>query len=129
MTGRHPRAIRSRDERGHPVVKHAIEQGHLESGEFYWVRGFATWESADEGRKSIYNAARHLDVSLSSRAQSDILPDPEGGYMLRFRVFAKIEGRRHVIAATGGDPGRLAYNPFTRGEGPPAAQTVSRNPD
>jgi len=118
MSGRHPAGMRSRDERGHPVMHDAIEQGYLESPDYYYCPGFSTWEAANEGRRAINSAARHLGVSCSSRQGEDILTAADGTFTLRFRIFPKNEGRRHVVAATGGDATNLAYNPFSRGGGP-----------
>lgn len=115
--------MRERDERGHPVIKDAIGKGHLETGAYYLVQGLASREIADEARKAVNNAARHLGVSCSARADIDIMPAPDGTFTLRFRVFPKEQGRRHVIATTGGDPGRLAYNPFARAERPVVDET------
>ena len=118
MAGRHPKALGPRDERAHPVVKDAMAKGHVGSGEYYNCDGFATREAANEGRKSINNAARHLGVSCSSKEADDVLALTDGTWRVRFRLFAKNAGRAHVVAQTGGDPSKLAYNPFKRGEGP-----------
>ena len=106
--------MRPRDERGHPVLQDAIDHGYLESPEPYIVPGFSSWEAANEGRKAVNNAARHLGVSCSSRVREDILAAQDGTFTLRFRIFEKNEGRRHVVKTTGGDPHNLAYNPFAR---------------
>lgn len=118
MAGRHPKALRQRDERAHPVIKDAMAKGHLGTGKPYQVDGFATREAADEGRRSINNAARHLGVSCSSRAAEHIEQLTDGTWRVTFRLYPKKEGRRHVHEITGGDPSKLAYNPFQRGEGP-----------
>jgi len=118
MAGRHPHGMRARDERGHPVVRDAIGKGFLESPDSYLVPGFASWEAADEGRRAVNNAARHLGISCSSRQREDILAAADGTFTLRFRIFPKNEGRRHVLQTTGGDPANLAYNPFARAPGP-----------
>ena len=122
MPGRHPAAMRPRDERGHPVLQDAIDHGYLESPEYYTVPGFTSWEAANEGRKAVNNAARHLQVSCSARQREDILAAADGTFTLRFRIFPKNQGRRHVLQATGGDPANLAYNPFARAQGPGAGE-------
>ena len=122
MPGRHPAAMRPRDERGHPVLQDAIGKGYLESPEYYIVPGFASWDAANEGRKAVNNAARHLQVSCSSRRQEDILAAQDGTFTLRFRIFPKNEGRRHIIQTTGGDPANLVYNPFARSLGPEVSE-------
>jgi hypothetical protein len=116
MSGRHPAGMRPRDETAHPVVKHAIEQGYLGTGQPYIVKGFADWEAADRGRRSINNACRHLGVSCSSRAAEHIIQAPDGTFEVHFRLYPKSTGRQYVRQQTGGDPAKLAYNPFQRGE-------------
>lgn len=122
MGGRHPGGMRPRDERGHPIVQHAIDLGYLESPDFYVCPGFTSWNAANEGRKAVNNAARHLGVSCSSRTREDILAAADGTFTLRFRVFAKNDGRRHIVQSTGGDAANLAYNPFARAQGPKAGE-------
>lgn len=106
--------MRSRDERAHPVVQHAIGQGYLERDDYYLIQGFASLEAANEGRKSVNNAARHLGVSCSSAEKTDIFPAADGTFTVRFRIWPKDAGRSHVHRATGGDPANLVYNPFRR---------------
>jgi len=113
--------MRPRDDRAHPVVQHAIDQGYLERDDYYVVSGFADREAANEGRKSINNAARHLGISCSSRESEDVLPAQDGTFTVRFRVWPKAGGRAHVHQAAGGDPANLAYNPFARAPRPPGA--------
>ena len=126
MAGRHPRAMRPRDERAHPVVRDAIDKGFVGSGKYYFVQGFATREAASEGRKSVNNAARHLGVSCSSKEASDVEELTDGTWRLKFRLWAKNEGRGHVHRATRGDPANLAYNPFARAEGPAVGDDGTR---
>lgn len=117
MAGRHPKALRPRDERAHPVVQDAIDKGFVGTGRPYPVPGFASREAANEGRKSINNAARHLGVSCRSREAEDIQQLTDGSYRVTFRLWAKNQGRAHIREATGGDPAKLAYNPFRRAGG------------
>jgi hypothetical protein len=118
MAGRHPRALRPRDERAHPVVQDAIDKGYVGTGRHYPVDGFASREAANEGRKSINNACRHLGVSCRSREAEDLQELTNGTWRVTFRLWPKNEGRAHIRTVTGGDPANLAYNPFSRAEGP-----------
>ena len=118
MAGRHPRALGPRDERAHPVIKDAINNGYVASGKYYNCDGFTTRDAANEGRKAINNAARHLGVSCSAKETDDLQQLGDGTWRVRFRLWPKNAGRAHVVQQTGGDPSKLAYNPFRRGEGP-----------
>jgi hypothetical protein len=116
MAGRHPQGMRERDERAHPVVRDAMDRGFVGSGRFYEVPGFASREAANEGRKSINNACRHLGVSCRSREAEDLHELTDGTWKVTFRLWPKNEGRAHIRQATGGDPANLSYNPFARAE-------------
>jgi hypothetical protein len=118
MAGRHPRAMRPRDESAHPVVQKAIDEGYVGSGSYVEIDGFASRDAANRGRKAVNNAARHLGVSCSSKEAADLLELTDGTWRLRFRLWAKNQGRQHVHQVSGGDPAKLAYNPFARAEGP-----------
>lgn len=91
-----------------------MDQGYLEREDYYLIRGFASLDAANEGRRSVNNAARHLGISCSSRESVDVFPAGNGTYTVRFRIWPKDGGRAHVHQATGGDPANLAYNPFRR---------------
>lgn len=112
------RRLPQRDERAHPVIEDAIRKGHVDTGKNYVIPGFPTREIANEARKSVYNASRHLGVSCSSRTGEDILDAGDGTFTVQFRLWSKNHGRRHIVKTTGGDPSRLAYNPFERKKGP-----------
>jgi hypothetical protein len=110
--------MRPRDESAHPVVRHAIDQGYVGSGKPYHVDGFTSREAASNGRRAINNAARHLGVSCSSRDGEHIEELTDGTWRVSFLLYPKSAGRQHVHQQAGGDPAKLAYNPFTRAEGP-----------
>ena len=110
--------MRPRDESAHPVVKDAIEKGYVGTGKYYVIDDFATQDAANRGRRSINNAARHLGVSCSSKEAEDVQQLTNGAWRVRFRLWPKNAGRQHVHQSTGGDPSKLAYNPFARAEGP-----------
>jgi hypothetical protein len=118
MAGRHPGAMRPRDERGHPVVQDAIDKGYVGTGRPYEVNGFESREAANEGRKSINNAARHLGVSCSSREGEHVQELTDGTFRVTFTLWPKAAARAHVHKQAGGDPSNLAYNPFARAQGP-----------
>jgi hypothetical protein len=110
--------MRPRDESAHPVVKKAIAEGYVGTGRYYNVDGFTTREAANLGRRSVNNAARHLGVSCSSSEAADVQELTDGTWRVRFRLWPKNAGRQHVHRQAGGDPAKLAYNPFARAEGP-----------
>lgn len=110
--------MRPRDERAHPVIKDALSKGHLGTGKPYYVDGFATEEAAQEGRRSINCAARHLGVSCSSRRDEHVEQLSDGTWRVQFTIWPKNHGRQHVADAYGHDPASMPYNPFQRGEGP-----------
>lgn len=99
-------------------MKDAIAKGYLGTGQYYVIDGFASQEVANESRRSVNCAARHLGVSCSSKEAEDVQALTDGTWRLRFRIWPKNAGRRHVHKETGGDPSKLAYNPFARAEGP-----------
>ena len=118
MAGKNPAYFTPRDESAHPVVEDAIRKGYVTTqgrdGRPYVIRGFKDEESAQRGRRSVYNAARHFNVSCSSRTNEDVIAEEDGTFTLRFWLIPKNAGRKHVIKATGGDPSKLAYNPFAK---------------
>lgn len=128
MAGRHPGAMRPRDESAHPVVQDAIDKGYVGTGRQYPVDGFASRQAANAGRKSINNAARHLGVSCSSREADHIQELTDGTFRVVFTLWPKSAGRAHVHRQAGGDPANLAYNPFTRGQGPAVDENGARLP-
>lgn len=121
MTGKNPRVFTPREERAHPVVRDAIEKGYVERGtaggrdsDPYVIPGFPSWDIANQARKSVYCAARHHGVSCSSRTHEDIIDNEDGTFSLRFWLMSKDSARKRVVEAAGGDPTRLAYNPFKK---------------
>lgn len=114
MSGRPPQALRQRDERGHSVVKDAIEKGFVGSGEHYWIRGIGDHKTAQTARRAVNTAAQHLGVSCSSRMREDVLQEADGTWSVRFRLFTKESARAVIAARAAGDPSKLAYNPWAR---------------
>lgn len=121
MTGRNV-ITRPRDERGHPVVKDAIERGFVHTGDVYTDIGdLPSHDIANTSRRLIKNAGQHLGVSVAAWvADADGQPcyrncaDPSAPHKVLFRVFTKNSGRAKVVEDTGGDPAKLRYNPFKR---------------
>jgi hypothetical protein len=114
-----------RDERAHPVIRDAIDKGHVTSGEPYPVNGFAGHDAANQGRLSVRRAGEHLGVSIACWVcDSDGTPcyksckDPDAPHGIRIRLFSKKSARAKVVEDSGGDPANLKYNPFRRVSGP-----------
>jgi hypothetical protein len=123
MSHRNKTAATKPDERGHPVVRDAIDKGHVVSGEPYAVNGFAGHRAANEGRRVIRVAGEHLGVSVAAWVTDAggnqcyrSCQDPDAPHGVQFRLFTKQSGRQHVARETGGDPGKLKYNPFVKAE-------------
>lgn len=125
MAGRHPKAMRPRDERAHPVVQDALDRGYLDSGTPYPIDGIPTHDAANEARLAVNRAGRHFNVSTPSWVVDEAghpcyrdCADPGAPHGVRFRVHSKDAARMHVHQQTGGDPAKLKYNPFQRSSGP-----------
>jgi|SRR5579859_3044103 len=121
MAGKDPHVFTPRDERAHPVMQDAIDKGYVERGtaqgrdsDPYWIPGFPSHKVANEARRSIYCAAKHFGVSCSSRTNEDIIEQEDGTFTLRFWIMSRDSAKRRVLETTGGDPSKLAYNPFKR---------------
>jgi hypothetical protein len=117
--------MRPRDESAHPVINHAIEQGHLDTGKPYAIHGFTSHDAANEGRLSVNRGGKHLNVATPSWVVDEggnpcykACSDPEGPHSVYFRLHSKDSARKHVVAQSGGDPANLKYNPFARGQRP-----------
>ena len=117
--------MRPRDERAHPVINDALDKGYLDTGAEYPIDGMNSHDSANEARKSVRLAAQHLNVSAAAWVvDQDGNPcfkacaDPQAPHGIRFRIHSKDAAREHVVRQSGGDPAKLKYNPFARGQGP-----------
>jgi hypothetical protein len=123
MTGRHPKALRPRDERAHPVVKDAHDKGYLDTGRDYHIPGMASHDAANEARLSVQRAQTHLGFGMAARVvDGDGMPcwkdcqDPNAPHGVTFKLWSKEGARGHVFHQSQGDPGNLKYNPWKRGE-------------
>jgi len=67
-------------------------------------------ERAKEIKRALYRSARYLKVSL----HTEIIRAADKTWTVRFTVFNKEHGRAYVHEQAGGDPSKLAYNPYAR---------------
>jgi hypothetical protein len=115
--------MRPRDETAHPVIEQALAEGYLDTEAVYHVHGFASHAIANQARLSLNRGGHHLNVSTPSWVVDDYgeqcyrsCKDPEAPHGLAFRLFSKDSARAHVLKGSGGDPKKLKYNPFKRGQ-------------
>jgi hypothetical protein len=121
MPSRHAgKPLPKADTRADPVIQHALDQGYLDSGEPFTVPGMPDHQSANEGRLSVNRAARRRNLSPGAWvADQDGNPcyqdcqNPDAPHLVKFRLWSKNAARTHVFRETGGDPGKLKYNPWT----------------
>jgi hypothetical protein len=121
MSGRHPSAMRLRDERAHPVVQDAYVKGYLDTGADYPVRGLASHEVANQVRLSVQRAQVHLGFAEAARVVDEdgnpcfrACRDPLAPHGVTFRLWSKNGARAHVFRQSAGDPANLKYNPWKR---------------
>lgn len=107
------------------MVEDALAKGYLGTEAIYPVDGFPSHGVANLARLSVKRAGEHLGVSAAPWVvDGDGLhcpgpcKDPNGPHGVRFRLYTKESARRHVLAATGGDPAKLRYNPFAKAQTP-----------
>jgi hypothetical protein len=110
VAGRHPNALRQRDESAHPLLQDALDKGYLDNMQEYVVDGFPDNASANNGRLSVRRAARHFNVSVAAFCKQQ----PNGTWNLHFRVHSKNAARAYVVQQTGCDASKLKYNPFKK---------------
>jgi hypothetical protein len=72
--------------------------------------GCPDYDRAKEIKRALYRSARHLHVSLHTR----IFRAADGTQTVEFVAINKDHGRAYIQQQSGGDPRRLAYNPYTR---------------
>jgi hypothetical protein len=123
MTGRHPKALRPRDERAHPVVQDAYDKGYLDTGADYAIRGLASHDVANEVRLSVGRAQAHLGFSQAARVVDEAgMPcwkacaDPSAPHGVTFKLWSKDGARAHVFRQSGGDPANLKFNPWQKAD-------------
>ena len=110
-----------RDERAHPVIKHMIEHGYLESGDVYVLPLLPDHATANQARLSVNRAARHLGAGIAAWVTDHAgencwqnCADPAAPHGCRLRIFPKNAARRYVNQQAGGDPEKLRYNPYRK---------------
>lgn len=130
MPGLHPDRMRQADRRGDPVLEDALKRGFMDSGEAYQIPGFPSHEAAAEGMRSLYRAARRMNVSFAARVcddtgeqcwepgtpLEDYCYDPQGEHRVHFLIWSKNRARAYVLEQSGGDPSKLRYNPWERAQ-------------
>lgn len=121
MPGGHPNARHPADTSADPVIAKMIEAGYLGSGEPFDIP-MPDHDSANRGRLSVNRSARRQNLSpgawVADEAGEPCRPPcaaPEGPHYLRVKLWPKSEARAHIFRQTGGDPARLKYNPWARG--------------
>jgi hypothetical protein len=72
--------------------------------------GCDTYKRAQEIKRALYRSARHLKVSL----RTDIIRGANGTWTVEFTAVNKAHGKAYIAQQSGGDPSRLAYNPYHR---------------
>jgi len=118
---RTPWKAQDRDERAHELIEHILDTYGL--GHELAIP-MAHHHAANAGRLSVRSAARHYGLSCATWVSSATsprcvdCPDENTPHVLHIRLYSKEEGRQFVIEQTGGDPGRLKYNPHEKDHGP-----------
>lgn len=121
MSGKHPNRLQQADDRAHDVVQQALDEGHLESGEPFLISPMPTHTIANDARLSVGRALVHFNLSRTAWVvDGDGEPcyrdckDENAPHGVKFRLFSKNAGRRHIVQQAGGDPSKLKYNPFEK---------------
>ena len=122
MPGGHPNARHPADTRADPIVAKLVADGYLNSGEAFDIP-MPTHDAANEGRLSFNRSARRQNLSPGAWVADQAgepcrhdCADPEAPHYLRVKLWAKDKGRGHIFRQSGGDPGKLKYNPWARGK-------------
>jgi len=122
MAGRYPHAAQKRDERAHGVIQDAIDRGYLDTGQKYVVTGLRDHATANELRISMSRGLRYFNLPPSAwvvdsdgnQCHKDCA-DPSAPHGAAFELHSKNAAARYIVQATGGDPGKLKYNPYSTG--------------
>jgi hypothetical protein len=130
MARRYPHAAGPRDESAHGVIQDAVDKGYLDTGRKYYVGNLASHDIANEARKSITRGLAHFGLAptawVTDKDGNPCWKDckaPDAPHGAGFELHSKNAARKYVVAATGGDPSKLRYNPFT----PPRAGRFDDN--
>lgn len=121
MSGRHPKAMRPRDERAHPVIQDAHAKGYLDSGRDYLIPGLASHGIANDVRMSVRRGLQHLGFGQAARVvDMDGIPcwkdcrNPAAPHGVTFKLWSKDGARQHVFQESRGDVGKLKFNPYQK---------------
>lgn len=103
-----------------PILDHEIQaaidhvNGKHDPGTGWYATldhtGCESYARAQEIKRALYRSARHLKVSL----HTELVRGPNGTWTVRFTPINKAHGRAFIAKQSGGDPGKLAYNPYHR---------------
>lgn len=103
-----------------PILDHEVQaaidhaNGSFDPGTGHYATldhtGCETYKRAQEIKRALYRAARHHHVSL----MTEIIRAPDSTWTVRFTPVNKSHGRAFVARQSGGDPSKLAYNPYHR---------------
>lgn len=121
MPNRNPNRIRQRDERGHPVVRDAIDRGYEASRAEYPIGPLPSHAIANESRLIIGRALEHHGYPRAAWVTDEDgiacykdCQDPNAPHYAYFRLHNKDSARKHVFSKAGGNPANLKYNPYVR---------------
>jgi hypothetical protein len=89
MSRRHPAAWRPRDETYHPHVEAALAQGY--EIPVFW-KGIETYDRALEIKRGLYNAARHLKVSI----HVEMLDAKDGTITVKYTLHDRATARAYI---------------------------------
>jgi len=103
-----------------PILDHEIQaaidhaDGKFNPGTGWYATldhtGCETFDRAREIKRALYRSARHLGVSL----HTELIRAADNTWTVRFTPISKPHGQAYVARQSGGDPSRLAYNPYHR---------------
>jgi hypothetical protein len=102
--------------RKEPILDHyvqaSIDGGMNNEGHYRELvyAGVEDLEYAKEIRRALFRSSKHMGVSL----KADLEQAADGTHQIRFHAIDKAIARAHIVRISGGDPSKLAYNPYRR---------------
>jgi hypothetical protein len=97
------------------LVRAALTKGN---GIIMVYSGIETLDRAHEIRRGIYRCCRHRQISAEAGPAGRLVAGDDmgvrktaAGYELRYRIWSKGSGRKHVLATYGPDRSGWAYDP------------------
>jgi hypothetical protein len=93
-------------------LDHAGGEHHPDTGWYATLHytGCPTYDRAKEIKQALHRSANHLKVSVTTR----IFQAADKTWTVEFTAINKAHGRAYIATQSGGDPSRLAYNPYKR---------------